>query len=336
MEDVCIDLIGELVDATGTESFYSSLKNTIGHLVGAELTMVMRYAPSSRPEYLFYDDLSSDHMREYLDGIYRSDPVYMYCMDNPRPGVFPLDALCDAAERNSEYFNVFLKTIGMADDLAVLFVTPGGTAIGLVLEKRCPFASSDVSLLRTLYPLLAKLQKTHERTILALARQRSASGQPFRVFDKDNNIILESDQWTQTLGSLALGASVESYRSYTADTVALGDGLFLRAERLNSSYASAPGGYVLLLESRELATEQIEYGSALDRYLDSSFTPRERDIVRLVLLGYPTSKIADRLGLSVNTIKNHKKRLYAKLDITTERELFLQFLASLHPLGVGH
>jgi hypothetical protein len=33
-----------------------------------------------------------------------------------------------------------------------------------------------------------------------------------------------------------------------------------------------------------------------------------------------------RLNLSLNTIKNHRKRMYAKLDITTERELFLNFV----------
>ena len=33
--------------------------------------------------------------------------------------------------------------------------------------------------------------------------------------------------------------------------------------------------------------------------------------------------------VSVNTIKNHKKRLYLKLDITTERELFLNFVSFL-------
>ncbi len=61
-------------------------------------------------------------------------------------------------------------------------------------------------------------------------------------------------------------------------------------------------------------------------YLADQLTPRERDIVGLILLGYPTAKIASRLKLSVNTIKNHKKRMYHKLDITTERELFLGFV----------
>ncbi len=52
---------------------------------------------------------------------------------------------------------------------------------------------------------------------------------------------------------------------------------------------------------------------------------RERELVQLVLAGYPTAAIASRLGITVGTTKNHRRHIYEKLDITTERELFLQF-----------
>lgn len=52
---------------------------------------------------------------------------------------------------------------------------------------------------------------------------------------------------------------------------------------------------------------------------------RERELVGLVLAGHPTSTIAQRLGITVGTTKNHRRRIYGKLDITTERELFLQY-----------
>lgn len=52
---------------------------------------------------------------------------------------------------------------------------------------------------------------------------------------------------------------------------------------------------------------------------------RERELVQLVLAGHPTTTIAQRLGITVGTAKNHRRRIYDKLDITTERELFLQF-----------
>ena len=52
---------------------------------------------------------------------------------------------------------------------------------------------------------------------------------------------------------------------------------------------------------------------------------RERELVQLMLAGHPTATIAERLGITVGTVKNHRRRIYEKLDITTERELFLQF-----------
>jgi DNA-binding CsgD family transcriptional regulator len=55
---------------------------------------------------------------------------------------------------------------------------------------------------------------------------------------------------------------------------------------------------------------------------------RERQLVQLILTGHPTATIAQRLGITVGTAKNHRRRIYEKLDITTERELFLQFFES--------
>jgi DNA-binding CsgD family transcriptional regulator len=52
---------------------------------------------------------------------------------------------------------------------------------------------------------------------------------------------------------------------------------------------------------------------------------RERELVQLILAGHPTATIADRLAIAVGTVKNHRRRIYEKLDITTERELFLGF-----------
>ncbi len=60
-------------------------------------------------------------------------------------------------------------------------------------------------------------------------------------------------------------------------------------------------------------------------------SPRERELVQLILAGHPTATIAERLGIAVGTVKNHRRRIYEKLDITTERELFLQFFQHLGP-----
>jgi DNA-binding CsgD family transcriptional regulator len=58
---------------------------------------------------------------------------------------------------------------------------------------------------------------------------------------------------------------------------------------------------------------------------------RERELVQLILTGHPTATIAGRLVVTVGTVKNHRRRIYEKLDITTERELFLQFFQYQSP-----
>jgi DNA-binding CsgD family transcriptional regulator len=53
---------------------------------------------------------------------------------------------------------------------------------------------------------------------------------------------------------------------------------------------------------------------------------RERELVKLILAGHPTANIARKLGIAAGTVKNHRLHIYKKLDITTERELFLQYI----------
>lgn len=53
---------------------------------------------------------------------------------------------------------------------------------------------------------------------------------------------------------------------------------------------------------------------------------RERELVKLILAGHLTASIARKLGIAAGTVKNHRLHIYKKLDITTERELFLQYI----------
>ncbi len=73
-----------------------------------------------------------------------------------------------------------------------------------------------------------------------------------------------------------------------------------------------------------------DFDQAFDRFAQRhSLTHRERDVVRLALQGSPTSHIAGQLHLSAGSVRNHRSHVYAKLDITTERELFRMFLSEL-------
>jgi DNA-binding CsgD family transcriptional regulator len=57
-------------------------------------------------------------------------------------------------------------------------------------------------------------------------------------------------------------------------------------------------------------------------------TPREGEVVRLLLRGYSTKAAAARLGIAVATTALHRKRAYIKLRVCSQAELFYLFLCS--------
>ena len=54
-----------------------------------------------------------------------------------------------------------------------------------------------------------------------------------------------------------------------------------------------------------------------------------RELAQLILAGHPNSVIATKLGITPGPAKNHRHNIYNKLDITTEREMFLQYVESI-------
>lgn len=68
---------------------------------------------------------------------------------------------------------------------------------------------------------------------------------------------------------------------------------------------------------------------AFERFQTSKLSTREAEIVRLMLKGHSTKSMARLLGNSPETVKVHRKRIYAKLKISSQGELFSMFLGAL-------
>jgi DNA-binding NarL/FixJ family response regulator len=66
---------------------------------------------------------------------------------------------------------------------------------------------------------------------------------------------------------------------------------------------------------------------ALARTLNLS--PRELEITRLILCSEKQSAIADRLGISADTVHTHVQRLYQKVDAWDHLSLALRLFAAL-------
>ena len=67
----------------------------------------------------------------------------------------------------------------------------------------------------------------------------------------------------------------------------------------------------------------------------STLSPREGEIARMILQGHSSKSIALALDNSPETIKVHRKRIYTKLDVSSQGELLSLFLDALKQLPTG-
>lgn len=58
----------------------------------------------------------------------------------------------------------------------------------------------------------------------------------------------------------------------------------------------------------------------LPHFRKADFTAREREILRLLLQGYPQKKIASFAGISPFTVNDHLKSIYKKMGVTSKGE----------------
>jgi len=58
-------------------------------------------------------------------------------------------------------------------------------------------------------------------------------------------------------------------------------------------------------------------------------TEREQSVVKMILIGHSSNSIALTLGISLSTVKSHRRNIYAKLNISSQAELFNNFVQTL-------
>lgn len=58
-------------------------------------------------------------------------------------------------------------------------------------------------------------------------------------------------------------------------------------------------------------------------------TPRETQVVAQVLEGHSSDSIAGKLGISVGTVRIHRRNVYSKLNISSQQELFSIFFKKI-------
>jgi len=328
LERLC-DGIAAAAGRIGEPGFHRALLDAWRGLVEGESGQVMYFDRNDLPRYLDVFDTAPDVRRLYESEFGRWCPFYRYWHDEARPGVRAIAELTRDDVDYGDYFSVFYPKTGMVDEVGVLLPVTGDTAVGVFLERSTPFRADEIDTLRSTWRPFDELHRAHVRLLAERTMRRHAPGDasiPIAIFDRHGREITGNESWrTLAAPNRRWMPAIRSALTADARETVLDAGASLIVSDLPARFVLAPGGRLCAI----LPTTPTADGSGLGGFLIGRLTPRERDIVGLALQGHPVAAIAARLQLSENTIKSHRKRLFAKLDITTERELFVMYVEHL-------
>jgi DNA-binding CsgD family transcriptional regulator len=227
----------------------------------------------------------------------------------------------------SRYALEFMRAARISDEIAVFLPPLGGASPTLILDRaKGGFTAAELARVERVFPLLAGLHNAHLKSIVSRGMIGHAQEKPLRLIDRSGKELAVNLAWKRLAEDpkSRLVEAMAELATSGASEIALADNRLLISASLAADFGAAPGGRCYQVEVPALSAPR----APCDRWL-TPLTPRERQIVMLTLEGHPIAGIAKRLGVAAGTIKNHRLRVYQKLDITTERELFLTHMQHL-------
>ncbi len=333
---VFFSAVGEIARAAGREDFYEKLVALPAQVLGSERYLVVRYARYAVPEFIVNNAMTEEALQFYNDGLYRLDPLLRLAHSGFMSGVVTLASL-RSGDTDNAYFDEIFRSAIIFDELAILMKAPGRICIALCVDRSSrTFTDEEVHQIELLMPMLEGLHQAHIEKIFAPAFTNDANvdskqgKQAIMVMDRQNNQVWCNREWEKVAADYTAPLAKIVHTNRDTGIVSLDQDKVLHWERLTGNFAIAPEGKICVIEQRGPGYIVESFETILHDFADQhGLTARERDIVELVLRGYPNALIAKELEISAGTVRNHRHRLYFKLDITTERELFHMFLTGI-------
>jgi len=324
-------LMARAVGNIGMPGFYESIVELVRQMIPCDFWIIARYDALSRPLILSENGMNVDAKALYSDQLWQRDPLSRETGDSGRRAI-SLHEMRLGGSLDTVYSSYVQSALGIEDELALLFPISGDSFLALCLDRqRLAFSQAELELARELQTMLIELHRQHVlRSIdqkASLFLHRSGYGKPeIMILSANQKVLYKTDTWSDAAiqaferepqpSEIGGGPAVETFGRDGWSMVRLKD---------DGDNAILSGADIFLLRRATAdPTGRIEQFAKLHR-----LTERQRQIVALSLQGHPNAQIASKLGISVGGVKNHKLRLYEKLDITSERELLSTVLASI-------
>ena len=327
--------LAAIARAVCTPHFYQELARLLADLLGSERLIVVRYNRYGAPEFIINTAMTDEAIEFYLADLYRVDPLYQYSRSQQTGAVVTLSSLRRGDEDNP-YYDTIRRTALIYDELAVLLPAPGQVFIGVCCDQSTRrFLDHEIEAIRHLYPLLDALHAAHLDQVLRLAV--GGGSQPLwelpgvmMLLDRDKRLLYQSKDWRVMEVDHPELLQIATMLRGASGMIPLDREQSLHWQQLDEAFGVAPGGWICVVEKRAPDALDTDWNSVVAQFRDRhGLTPRETEITAFVMLGFPNDMIAKKLGISHGSVKNHRYRLYQKLDITTERELFSLILHGL-------
>lgn len=320
------------IDRLGASDFYDSLLNIVSAAAPNDLAALVRYSRSAPPDLIIPRIAPTAPMMSYYQYFYAFDPFYAHWKGGGEIGVFRLREM-DAKIGNSLYAREFLAAMAIYDEIAVLLPAIGDASPTLILDRaKGAFTEAEMARVRGLFPLLSALHRRHLSIFIAsgVATETSPIGQqrPLRLVDHSGQSIFVTQSWIEIVehSEAVVAEAVAIVTDRGPCVMRLPGQMVLRRTQLPPDFGPAPNGYCDEITT-DIAPTGARHAFDLPQEFSARLTEREQQVALKMLQGYPVIEIARKLDLSRGTVKNYRLSIYRKLDITTERELFGEYIA---------
>ena len=199
-----------------------------------------------------------------------------------------------------------MKPCGLEDSVGVrLPIAPPETARFSLDRGGRDFSARDCNVLEALSPHLVRLYRAHgvRRRLDAALAVHESSGAAVVLLEADGRVAFASS---------AASALLERY---------FGKNGAVLPQQLSSWIAErgrgAPDPLRVEAGERTLVVELADDALLLEERRPLRLTPRERELLGLVSDGLTNGEIAERLWISVGTVRKHLDNIYAKLGVHT-------------------
>jgi len=321
------------IDRLGTGAFYDALLDILGSAAPHDLAALVRYSRAAPPDLIIPRVEPNEALLAYGHYYYAFDPFYSHWKNGGETGVYRLRAM-EAGIGRGAYAREFLTAMRIHDEIAVFLPPIGDASPTLILDRASGnFLAAEVARVKRMFPLLAALHRRHLSMFVTAGVDPGNSPigpeRPLRFVDFHGLQVFATQAWTDQTADPEVAQALAKVTARGPCTVPLKGQMALRRTQLPPDFGPAPGGFCDEISPDRLPGAQMPSSPSLPEAMSAQLSEREQEVVLLTLKGYPVIEIARRLGLSRGTIKNYRLAIYRKLDITTERELFGEYMAAL-------